>query len=125
MPCRDDQERARVIRFERLDVIIALGLVCLVNLAMLAVAAKLLHTPALSGLSTIEQAHAEFGHLVGGSAALAFAVAVFASGIDPTNALVLSQVVLSFGIPLALIPLVVMTGRRDVMGAHVNRPITT
>ncbi len=37
----------------------------------------------------------------------------------------LSQVVLSFGIPLALIPLVVMTGRREVMGAHVNRPITT
>jgi Mn2+/Fe2+ NRAMP family transporter len=31
------------------------------------------------------------------------------------------QVVLSFGIPFALVPLVVLTGRRDVMGAHVNR----
>jgi manganese transport protein len=33
--------------------------------------------------------------------------------------------VLSFGIPLALIPLVTLTGRRDVMGVHVNRPLTT
>jgi manganese transport protein len=37
-----------------------------------------------------------------------------------TGALVLSQVVLSFGIPFAVVPLVVLTGRRDVMGAHVN-----
>ncbi len=34
--------------------------------------------------------------------------------------LVLSQVVLSFGIPLALVPLVILTGRRDIMGVHVN-----
>ena len=34
--------------------------------------------------------------------------------------LVLSQVVLSFGIPLALIPLVILTGRRAIMGIHVN-----
>ncbi len=168
MPCRNDRERSRVLRFERLDVIIALGLAGLVNLAMLAVAAKLFHTPALAGLSTIPQAHAQLGHLVGGTAALAFAVALLASGtssssvgtyagqvvmagfinvripllarraitmipafvvlavgMNPTNALVLSQVVLSFGIPLALIPLVMLTGRRDVMGAHVNRPLTT
>jgi manganese transport protein len=49
---------------------------------------------------------------------------VLALGVNPTDALVLSQVVLSFGIPLALIPLVILTGRRDVMGAHVNRPVT-
>src|SRR5205807_1763476 len=140
----------------------------LVNMAMLAVAAKLFHTPALSGLSTIPEAHAQFGHLVGGTAALAFAVALLASGassssvgtyagqvvmagfiniriplllrraitmtpaiailavgINPTNALVLSQVVLSFGIPLALVPLVMLTCRRDVMGVHVNRRLTT
>jgi manganese transport protein len=168
MPCRNDRERRRVLRFERLDVIIALGLAGVVNMAMLAVAAKLFHTPALSGLSTIPQAHAEFGHLVGGTAALAFAVALLASGassasvgtyagqvvmsgfinvriplllrraitmipaitvlavgMNPTSALVLSQVVLSFGIPLALVPLVILTCRRDVMGVHVNRPITT
>jgi manganese transport protein len=168
MPCRDDRERGRVLRFERLDVIIALGLAGLVNMAMLAVAAKLFHTPALSGLSTIQDAHTQFGHLVGGTAALAFAVALLASGassssvgtyagqvvmagfinirigvlvrraitmipaiavlaagINPTDALVLSQVVLSFGIPFALIPLVMLTSRRDVMGIHVNRRATT
>jgi manganese transport protein len=167
MPCRNDHERSRVLRFERLDVIIALGLAGIVNMAMLAVAAKLFHTPALSGLSTIQQAHAEFGQLVGGTAALAFAVALLASGassssvgtyagqvvmagftnvripllarraitmipalvvlavgMNPTNALVLSQVVLSFGIPLALVPLVMLTSRRDIMGAHVNRRLT-
>ncbi len=167
-PCRNDAERGRVLRFERLDVIIALGLAGLVNMAMLAVAAKLFHTPALSGLSTIQEAHAQFGHLVGGAAALAFAVALLASGassssvgtyagqivmagfiniriplllrravtmipaiavlaagVNPTNALVLSQVVLSFGIPLALVPLVMLTSRRDVMGVHINRRLTT
>jgi manganese transport protein len=53
------------------------------------------------------------------------ALVVVAVGVDPTRALVLSQVVLSFGIPLALVPLVILTSRRDVMGAHVNRRITT
>jgi manganese transport protein len=38
---------------------------------------------------------------------------------------VLSQVVLSFGIPFALVPLVLLTSRRDVMGVHVNRRLTT
>jgi manganese transport protein len=168
MPVRNDHERARVLRFERLDVVIALGLAGIVNMAMLAVAANLFHTPALSGLSTIQQAHTEFSHLVGGTAALAFAVALLASGassssvgtyagqvvmagfinfripllvrraitmlpaltvlavgMNPTNALVLSQVVLSFGIPLALIPLVMLTCRKDVMGQHVNGGLTT
>ena len=117
---------------------------------------------------TIQAAHSEFGRLVGGGAALAFAVALFASGTSsssvgtyagqivmagfvnirvpllvrraitmapalvilaigasPTSALVLSQVVLSFGIPFALVPLVVFTSRRDVMGNHVNRPLTS
>jgi manganese transport protein len=164
----NDRERSRLLRFERVDVIVALGLAGLVNLAMLAIAAKLFHTPGLSGLTTIPAAHAEFGRLVGGGAALAFAVALLASGassssvgtfagqvvmagfinvripvllrraltmlpaliilafgVNPTDALVLSQVVLSFGIPLAVIPLVMLTGRREVMGVHVNRPLTT
>jgi manganese transport protein len=168
VPCRTDGERRRVLRFERFDVIVALSIAVLVNMAMLAVAAKLFHTPALSGLSTIQQAHVELGQLVGGGAALAFAVALLASGassssvgtyagqvvmagfinvriplllrraitmipaiailaagMNPTNVLVLSQVVLSFGIPLALIPLVLLTSRREVMGVHVNRRGTT
>ncbi len=52
------------------------------------------------------------------------AIVVLASGVDPTRALVLSQVVLSFGIPFALIPLVLMTSRRTVMGQEANRPVT-
>ena len=168
MPVRNEAERRSVLKFERLDVVIALGLAGLVNLAMLAVAAKVLHAPGVSGTSTIQGAHAELGRLVGGGAALAFAVALLASGassssvgtyagqvvmgglikrripvfvrravtmapalavlaagVSPTSALVLSQVVLSFGIPLALVPLVMLTGNRDVMGDHVNRRLTS
>jgi len=168
MPVRDDAERARVLRFERLDVVVALGLAGLVNMAMLAVAAKLFHGTGHTSVTTIQQAHAGFAHLVGGTAALAFAVALLASGassssvgtyagqvvmagfvnlriplllrravtmipaivvlalgVSPTSALVLSQVVLSFGIPFALIPLLLLTRRPDVMGAHVNRRVTT
>ena len=48
-----------------------------------------------------------------------------AIGVDPSRTLVISQVVLSFGIPFALIPLVYFTSRRDLMGALVNRRLTT
>jgi len=148
--------------------VIALGVAGVINLAMLAVFAKLFHTPALAGLSSIGAAHAQIGRLVGGGAALAFAVALLASGassssvgtyagqvvmagfirvriplllrravtmlpaiavlaagMNPTDALVLSQVVLAFGIPFALVPLVALTGSREVMGVHVNRSSTT
>ena len=53
------------------------------------------------------------------------ALLVLASGVDPTRALVLSQVVLSFGIPFALIPLARLTADRAVMGTDVNRPLTS
>ncbi|MGB2874535.1 MAG: Nramp family divalent metal transporter [Gaiellaceae bacterium] len=168
MPVRDEAERGRVLRFERLDVIIALGIAGLINMSMLAVAARLFHSSGLTGVDTIQGAHAGFSHLVGGTAALAFAVALLASGassssvgtyagqivmagfvnvrirlvirravtmipalvvlalgVSPTGALVLSQVILSFGIPFALIPLVLLTRRKDVMGAHVNTRATT
>lgn len=49
------------------------------------------------------------------------AVVVLWAGVDPTRALVLSQVVLSLGIPFALVPLVRLTSRRSVLGEHVNR----
>jgi manganese transport protein len=167
-PGRDDTERRRVLKFARLDVLTALGLAGLVNMAMLAVAARAFHTPALSSLATIGQAHADLSKLAGGTAALAFAAALLASGVSSSSvgtyagqiimegftglrvplvarraitmlpalailasgtnvtvALVLSQVVLSFGIPFALIPLVALTSRRPIMGAHVNRLATT
>jgi manganese transport protein len=46
-------------------------------------------------------------------------------GFDPTRTLVLSQVVLSFGLPFAVIPLVIFTSRKSLMGGLVNRPATT
>lgn len=53
------------------------------------------------------------------------ALVILALGVDATQALVVSQVVLSFGIPFALIPLVVLTSKRSLMGRFVNRPLTS
>jgi manganese transport protein len=50
---------------------------------------------------------------------------VIAVGLDPTRTLVISQVVLSFGLPFAIVPLVMFTRRRDLMGVLVNRRLTT
>jgi manganese transport protein len=137
-------------------------------MSMLIIAASLFHSRGLTGVDSIEGAHAQFGALVGSGAALAFALALLASGfasssvgtyagqvvmqgfiartiplalrravtmapalvvlglgLDPSRSLVISQVVLSFGIPFALVPLVLLTRRRDVMGVLVNRRLTT
>ena len=167
--CRDDAERRRLVRFQRLDVVIALGAAGLVNLAMLFVAASLAHrSGGLGGGDSIPAAHEQLGRLAGGGAALAFAVALLASGLSsssvgtyagqvvmqgflgrriplflrrgltmlpalivlgaglpPTASLVVSQVVLSFGIPFALVPLVLLTRRADIMGPLVNRRPTS
>jgi manganese transport protein len=166
--CRDDAERRELLRFQRLDVIIALGGAGLVNLTMLFVAASLFHRTGAGDVGSIEAAHAGIARLVGGGAALAFAVALLASGLSSssvgtyagqvvmqgfigrrvplfarravtmlpalvvlglglpvTASLVISQVVLSFGIPFALVPLLLLTRRRDIMGALVNRRLTT
>ncbi len=52
------------------------------------------------------------------------AIAVIAWGLDPLKTLVLSQAVLSFCLPFAVIPLLMLTRRKDLMGTHANRPIT-
>ncbi len=165
---RDDDERRQLLRFQRIDVTIAMSIAGVVNLLMLIVAASLFFGGSLAGTSTIEGAYAGFDQLVGSDAALAFALALLASGfasasvgtyagqvvmqgfidraiplvlrraitmapalivlaigVNPTDALIISQVVLSFGIPFALIPLVLLTRRADVMGALVNRRVTT
>ena len=164
----NDDERRRLLRFQRLDVVIAMGLAGLINLTMLVVAASLFHESGATEVETIEQAHAGFERLIGGGAALAFAIALLASGlssssvgtyagqvvmqgfidrrialflrrlitmapalvvlaigVNTTDALVVSQVVLSFGIPFALVPLILLTRRGDVMGPMVNRRHTT
>ena len=53
------------------------------------------------------------------------ALIVIGIGLDPSRTLVISQVVLSFGIPFALIPLVLFTGKREIMGALTNQRSTT
>jgi len=164
----DDAGRRRLLRFQRVDVMIAMGVAGVINLSMLIIAASLFHGTGLEDVDTIEGAHAAFGSLVGSEAALAFALALLASGfaassvgtyagqvvmqgfinfriplflrraitmapalvvlalgLDATDTLVISQVVLSFGIPFALIPLVMLTRRRDIMGSYVNRRVTT
>ncbi|UPK73152.1 Nramp family divalent metal transporter [Nocardioidaceae bacterium SCSIO 66511] len=164
----DDGERRALLRYVRVDVVIAMGVAGLVNLTMLIVAAGLFHESGRSTIDTIEDAHAGIGNLIGGGAALAFAVALLASGlssssvgtyagqvvmqgfigrrislfvrrgvtmapalvvlaigVNTTDALVVSQVVLSFGIPFALVPLIMLTRRRVVMGALANRTPTT
>jgi manganese transport protein len=168
IPARDDAERRKILSFQRVDVMIAMGVAGVINMSMLVIAASLFHGSGVANVDTIEGAHAAFGNLVGPGAALAFALALLASGLaassvgtyagqvvmqgfinrtiplilrravtmtpallvlgiglDPSRSLVISQVVLSFGIPFALVPLVLLTRRRQVMGALVNRPLTT
>ena len=50
---------------------------------------------------------------------------VIAIGLDPTRTLVISQVVLSFGLPFAIVPLIMFTRRQDIMGVLANNRLTT
>jgi manganese transport protein len=161
----EGDDRRRLMSMQRVDVFIAMGVAGVINMAMLVIAASLFQG---TGIDSIEGAHAGFAAMLGPGAALAFALALLASGFaassvgtyagqvvmqgfinrtiplvlrraitmapalvvlaigtDPSRALVLSQVVLSFGIPFALVPLVLLTRRRAIMGALVNRPLTT
>ncbi len=162
---RDDAERRRILRFEKVDVVIALSIAGLVNLSMMVVAAGLFHAGGLTGVETIEGAYDGFRALVSDRAATVFGIALVASGFasssvgtmagqvvmqgfirrripifarraitlapallvlalgfNPTDALVLSQVVLSFGIPFALVPLLMIARDREVMGELANPP---
>ena len=168
IPTEDLSERRELLRFQRIDVVAAMGIAGFINLTMLVVAAELFHDTGRTGVDTIEGAYAGIEALIGGGAALAFAVALLASGLssssvgtfagqvvmqgfinyrinlflrraitmapalvvlalglDPSSTLVISQVVLSFGIPFALVPMILLTRRRDVMGELVNRSYTT
>jgi manganese transport protein len=160
VPTRDVRERREVLRFERLDVAIAMSVAGLVNMSMLIVAATLFRG---TGIDSLAGAHSGLDARLGAAAAAVFGIALLASGLssssvgtyagqvvmqgfirrrlplalrravtmapalgvlaaglDPTKSLVISQVVLSFGIPFALVPLVALTRRREVMGELVN-----
>jgi len=160
---RNDEEKKRILGFEKVDVVIALSLAGLVNLSMMIVAAALFHSSGLTGVDSIDGAYDGLQTLVSDQAATIFGIALLASGfasssvgtmagqvvmqgfirrqiplflrraitlapalfvlaigLDPTDALVGSQVVLSFGIPFALVPLLLIAADKRVMGDLVN-----
>ena len=157
-----DALKRRLLRFSNREVVVALALAGLVNMAMLIMAAAAFHD-GHSDVAEIETAYKTLTPLLGGGAAAVFLVSLIASGIsssvvgtmagqmimqgfigvripilvrrlvtmvpafvvvalgvNATQALILSQVVLSFALPVPLIALVHFTRRRDIMGAFVN-----
>jgi len=171
VPAVDAAERRHLLRHQRIDICLAMGLAGLANVAMLVLAAAVSGGGggghAMHG-GDLAEMHALLRDVLGPGGSHAFAIALLASGfasagvgtlsgqvvmqgfvrrsiplgvrravtllpalavvgagVDPTRALVLSQVVLSFGLPFALIPLVLLTRRADVMKELVNHRLTT
>ncbi|MDP9324922.1 MAG: Nramp family divalent metal transporter, partial [Candidatus Dormibacteraeota bacterium] len=165
---KEPSKLRRLIRYEIVDVAIAMTIAGLINVAMLMMAAATFHVAGQTEVGSIETAHQTLTPLVGRASSVIFAISLLAAGlssstvgtlagqvimqgflrrkvplfvrrlvtmlpallvigigIDPTYTLVISQVVLSFGIPFALIPLVMFTSRRTVMGTLTNHPLTT
>jgi len=162
-----EAEQQKIFNFEKWDVVIAMGIAGVVNVAMLTLAAAALHAhnivvPDLDtafralgrtldhgadiffglGLLASGLSSSSVGTLAGQVVMQGFihrqiplflrrtitmvpALVVIAIGLDPSRALVLSQVVLSFGIPFALVPLLMFCRDRGLMGTLVNRPSTT
>ena len=163
-----DEQRRRLMRYTRIDVIAAMSIAGVINMAMLVMAASVFHGTGLLNVDSLETAHKTLAPILGGASSTLFALALLFSGlsssavgtlagqvvmqgfirrqipifvrravtmvpafvvigigVDPSRTLVISQVVLSFGIPFALIPLVVFTSRKDLMGVLVNNRLTT
>ena len=159
---RDAAARAKLVRFSNREVVVALSLAGLVNMAMVIMAAGAFHA-GHPEIAEIETAYRSLTPLLGAGAAAVFLVSLLASGISSsvvgtmagqvvmqgftgyripvgmrrlvtmlpafvvvalganvTDALVWSQVVLSFALPAPMIALIVLTRRADVMGAFVN-----
>jgi manganese transport protein len=163
-----DEDAQTLLRYTRIDVMIAMTIAGVINVAMLVMAASTFFKSGLLHVDSLEGAHKTLQPILGGASSVLFALALIASGlsssavgtlsgqvvmqgfirrqipvtirrlvttvpafiviaigVDPSRTLVLSQVVLSFGIPFALVPLVIFTARRDVMGPLANRRVTT
>ena len=164
----DDAEKLRIYRFERIDVMIAMGIAGIVNMSMLIIAASVFHSRGLTDLGDLDDVFVGLGTYLGAHSDTAFGIALLASGlssssvgtlagqvvmqgfirrqiplflrrsitmapalillaigVNPSDALIMSQVVLSFGIPFALIPLVMFCRDRELMGGLVNHRATT
>jgi manganese transport protein len=161
--------RRKIFHFELVDVVVAMGIAGVINMAMLTTAAAVFHSRGLLGAgSDLGQVFQGLDHYLGAHSGLVFGIALLASGVssscvgtmsgqvvmqgfihrqipiflrraitmipamivigihyDPSRALVLSQVFLSFGIPFALIPLVVFSRNRKLMGSLVNSRLTS
>jgi manganese transport protein len=167
VPAETRAERRRVLRFSNAEVLLALGIAGLINMAMVAMSASVFHNGVHDNVADIETAYRTLVPLLGGLAAGVFLVSLLASGfsssvvgtmagqvimqdfvrfqtpvwfrrvitmipafivvalgVNATQALVISQVVLSLVLPVPMIALLVLTARRDVMGDFVNRPLT-
>jgi manganese transport protein len=165
---QNDEEARRLYRYTKVDVVIAMSIAGLINMAMLVIAATVFFNSGLLNVDSLEGAHRTLEPVLGGASSALFALALLASGlssstvgtlsgqvvmqgfidrkipvfvrrlvtmlpalvvaaigVDPSRTLVISQVILSFGIPFALVPLVWFTSRRDLMGPLVNRRATT
>ena len=165
-PTCDDQEKRKVLRISNIEVVIALAVAGLVNIAMVILASGAFHA-GHSDVSEIETAYHTLTPLLGAGAAIVFLVSLLASGVsssvvgtmagqlimqgfvgfsipiwvrrlvtmvpafivvglgaNATNALVISQVVLSLALPLPMIALLIFTRRADVMGRFVNSRLT-
>jgi manganese transport protein len=163
-----DEEAKRLLRYTKIDVVIAMSIAGLINMAMLVMAASTFFQSGHKDVDSIETAHKTLEPLLGSAASTLFAIALIGSGLsssavgtlagqivmqgfirrripivlrrlitmapafvvigiglDPSRTLVISQVVLSFGIPFALVPLVMFTSRRNLMGVPVNHKVTT
>jgi manganese transport protein len=163
-----DEDAQTLLRYTRIDVMIAMTIAGVINVAMLVMAASTFFKSGLLHVDSLEGAHKTLQPILGGASSVLFALALIASGlsssavgtlsgqvvmqgfirrqipvtirrlvtmvpafiviaigVDPSRTLVLSQVVLSFGIPFALVPLVMFTARQDVMGPLANRRMTT
>jgi manganese transport protein len=121
----NDDERHELMRFQRADVLIAMGLAGVINLTMLVVAAQLFHDSGHSSIDSIEGAHAGLNTLLGGGAALAFAVALLASGLSSSSVgtfagQVVMQGFINFRIPLFLRRAITMTPALIVLASGVN-----
>ena len=166
MPVRDDAERRKVLRFSNQEVIIALAVAGLVNMAMVMMASGAFHA-GHPDVAEIETAYHTLTPLLGIGAAGVFLVSLIASGVssstvgtmagqmimqgfvgfripiwvrrvvtmvpafivvglgaNATNALVISQVVLSIALPLPIIALLIFTRRADIMGQFTNSRLT-
>ena len=162
------EHRRRVVRFSYVDVIVALGIAGLVNLAMMYMAAAVFNHTGHAGVADITTAYRTLVPLLGNIAAVVFLISLLASGISSsvvgtmagqvimqsfvgftvpmwvrrivtmlpavvvvalglnvTETLIVSQVILSFVLPVPVIALVWLGSRGGVMGDMVNRPLVT